>query len=162
MTERFRFPGNFDPRDEFWGHDQDPDPGNEVPFFPSPGKRFGAIFIDWVLPICFASLLGDTAATLIFYATIYNSVWKQGRTGQSFGKKIMGIKLAYVPEGIKSARPTFHVPGVGRCAVRLLVHFFDMIFFIGFLKALFDPWSRFYADVAVRTVPVLASAELEP
>lgn len=77
---------------------------------------------------------------------IWNRAFKQGRTGQSIGKKVMGIRL--VDE--HSGQPI----GAGMAFVRDLAHALDGAVYIGYLWPLWDDKRQTFADKILNTVVV--------
>jgi uncharacterized RDD family membrane protein YckC len=77
---------------------------------------------------------------------IWNRCFKQGRTGQSIGKKVMGIRL--VDE--HSGRPI----GPGMAFVRELAHYLDGAVYIGYLWPLWDDKRQTFADKILSTLVV--------
>ena len=77
---------------------------------------------------------------------IWNRAFKQGRTGQSVGKKVMGIKL--VDE--RTGQPI----GAGMAFVRDLAHTLDGFFYLGYLWPLWDDKRQTFADKILSTVVV--------
>jgi uncharacterized RDD family membrane protein YckC len=77
---------------------------------------------------------------------IWNRAFKQGRTGQSIGKKVMGIRL--VDE--YSGRPI----GAGMAFVRELAHALDGAAYLGYLWPLWDDKRQTFADKILNTVVV--------
>jgi uncharacterized RDD family membrane protein YckC len=75
---------------------------------------------------------------------IWNRAFKQGRTGQSVGKKVMGIKL--VDE--RTGQPI----GAGMSFVRDLAHTLDGFFYLGYLWPLWDDKRQTFADKILSTV----------
>ncbi len=81
---------------------------------------------------------------------IWNIVFRQGRTGWSIGKKVMGIRLVNLHTG----QPM----GAGLCFVRQLAHFVDGIAcYIGYLWPLWDERRQTFADKIMSTVVVPAA-----
>ena len=78
--------------------------------------------------------------------SLWNRVFTMGRTGQSVGKKAMGITL--IDE--RTGRPM----GAGMCFVRELAHFLDGAIYIGYLWPLWDRKRQTFADMIVGTVVV--------
>ena len=76
---------------------------------------------------------------------------RQGTTGKSAGKKLFGLTLCYVPNDTRDDTWYFVLPGVTRCALRYVCHVFDMIFFIGLFRPLWNPHGRTYADSIAST-----------
>ena len=77
---------------------------------------------------------------------IWNRAFKQGRTGQSVGKKVMGIKL--VDE--RTGQPI----GAGMSFVRELAHPHDQVLDLGYLWPLWDDTRQTFAYKIRRTVVV--------
>ena len=77
---------------------------------------------------------------------IWNRAFKQGRTGQSVGKKVMGIKLVDEHTG----QPI----GAGMSFVRDLAHTLDGFFYLGYLWPLWDDKRQTFADKILGTVVV--------
>lgn len=78
--------------------------------------------------------------------TLRNQVIVQGSTGQSIGKKQIGIKLILEQSG----RP----PGVGLTFVRGIAHFLDGICVIGYLWPLWDEKKQTFADKIMTSIVV--------
>ncbi|RKR89510.1 putative RDD family membrane protein YckC [Micromonospora pisi] len=77
----------------------------------------------------------------------YNRWFQAGKTGQSWGKKALGIRLVDEVSG----QPI----GAGKAFLRDLAHFIDSIIcFIGFLFPLWDSKRQTLADKIVKTVVV--------
>ncbi len=74
----------------------------------------------------------------------YNRWYLQGKTGQSWGKKIVGLKLVKESTG----QPI----GAGMAFVRDLLHIVDSICFIGFLFPLWDDKKQTISDKIVSTI----------
>jgi uncharacterized RDD family membrane protein YckC len=81
---------------------------------------------------------------VMFGINWWNRWLKMGRTGQSVGKKVMGITL--VEE--RTGQPM----GALMAFVRDLAHFLDGIFYIGYLWPLWDPKRQTFADKVCSTV----------
>jgi uncharacterized RDD family membrane protein YckC len=77
---------------------------------------------------------------------IWNRCFKQGRTGQSIGKRVMGIRL--VDE--RTGRPI----GAGMAFVRELAHYLDGAVYIGYLWPLWDDKRQTFADKILGTLVV--------
>jgi uncharacterized RDD family membrane protein YckC len=81
--------------------------------------------------------------------SVYNRWILAGRTGQSWGKKALGIRLV----GLETGQPI----GGGMAFVRDLAHIVDgIICYIGFLFPLWDAKRQTLADKIVKTVVVPA------
>lgn len=81
---------------------------------------------------------------LVLGIQIWNRCFKQGRTGQSVGKKMMGLYLV----GERTGNPI----GAGMAFVRDLAHVLDGFFYIGYLWPLWDAKRQTFADKLLSTV----------
>ena len=88
-------------------------------------------------------LLGGLYLVMIVFA-LWNIVFRQGRTGYSIGKSVLGIKL--VKDG------SDEVVGAGRTFLRQIAHILDSIFYIGYLWPLWDAKRQTFADKICTTV----------
>jgi uncharacterized RDD family membrane protein YckC len=122
------------------------------------GQRAGAHLIDW-LPLVPGIVIWSIGNQkhLWYLVTIgvcttfpiwfYNRWYRQGKTGQSWGKQAMGLRLV----GMSDKNP---ISG-WEAAVRDLAHFLDLIiFYLGFLLPIVDPQRQTLADKAMRTVVI--------
>ncbi|NMH98514.1 RDD family protein [Pseudonocardia sp. K10HN5] len=145
-----------------------PLPGYPAPprgAFASWGARVGSALIDGLIPTAIAAILtipismsGDLGVTLIgslllFLAvlgfTIWNSGYRQGTTGQSVGKKIVGTRLVTAATG----QPV----GFGLAIGRQLAHILDGLpFYLGYLWPLWDERRQTFADKVCNTLVVRA------
>ena len=80
--------------------------------------------------------------------TIYNRWLVAGRTGQSLGKRVTGIKLV--------SELTDAPIGPSNAFVRDLVHIIDGMAYVGYLWPLWDDKRQTFADKIVRTIVVTA------
>jgi uncharacterized RDD family membrane protein YckC len=116
--------------------------------------------VNWL----FASVLGagDGTGLLLFLAVmVANSGFYQGNTGQSLGKRAVGLYLADMDrpgrneEGQMTAGQP---PGPGRATLRVFAHFLDILpwppFCIGFFRPLWEPLRRTFADSRLKTIVV--------
>jgi uncharacterized RDD family membrane protein YckC len=139
------------------------------------GRRLAAYLLDELIAIgpCFAAMivfmvvtrppgrvenLSDRAGTIMFIvvAATYLLIWpiwvynfwiRQGRTGRSWAKGWLGLRVVSVLDG--------QPPGVKRGIVRDLCHtFIDAIAYVGFLWPLWDTRRQTFADMIVQTVVV--------
>lgn len=150
---------------------QQPYPGS--PYLPVPAagqladwplRAFGGL-IDYVVPGIVLSLLsmpfapnpntglGGNSLLYSLFGTIlpivwwvYNSGYKQGTTGQTFGKQVAKTRLV----GEATGQPI----GFGLAVVRQVLHFLDGICLVGFLFPLWDPKRQTFADKIMKTVVV--------
>jgi uncharacterized RDD family membrane protein YckC len=127
--------------------------------------RVGAYLIDYVtiLPFTILALIlgrGTDAATglptinAMYYVFVllglvvwgYNRWFQAGKTGQSWGKKVVGLKL------VKEA--TGEPMGAGGAFLRDLAHIVDGICFIGYLFPLWDAKKQTLSDKIVSTIVI--------
>lgn len=130
-------------------------------------QRVGAYIVDGLVSLPFGILAGvlglSTDANgapsfnamyfifglLGFVVSGYNRWYLQGKTGQSWGKKALGIRLI----GEQTGQPI----GGGMAFVRDLAHIVDgIICYIGFLFPLWDAKRQTLADKIMKTVVVSA------
>ncbi|HEV7172502.1 RDD family protein [Pedococcus sp.] len=118
-------------------------PANDAAYLPpdSPATGNGGLVIA-------GGVLLLVGLGLMVGIQLWNRVFRQGRTGQSVGKKAMG--LALVSE--RTSRPI----GPWMSFVRDLAHFLDGIFYIGYLWPLWDPKRQTFADKVMETVVIHA------
>jgi uncharacterized RDD family membrane protein YckC len=77
---------------------------------------------------------------------IWNTFIKQGRTGYTIGKGVLGIKLI----GEQTGQPI----GAGMAFVRQLAHILDSICLLGYLWPLWDPKRQTFADKIIKSVVI--------
>ena len=77
---------------------------------------------------------------------IYNHVIAQGRTGQSWGKRRLGLRVQDERTGATI--------GIGMNFVRQLAHVVDGAAYLGYLWPLWDPMRQTFADKIMHTVVV--------
>lgn len=134
--------------------------------FASWGARLGAYIIDilppTVLIVVMTALFGDNEATgssfsfeltglpfLVYLVlaigwALFNWGHLQGTTGQTVGKKSLGIAV----HGAQTGRPL----GFGLSFARQIVHIVDAIpCYLGFLWPLWDKENRTFADMILST-----------
>ncbi|MGD9986039.1 RDD family protein [Pseudonocardia sp.] len=144
-------------------------PGFGAPPYAPWGVRVGSYLIDALVPAAVAvvgSLLmipaiarGDGSGLgpmmiimvvvylAVFGFVLWNSCYRQGTTGQSIGKKVVGTKLVRVRDGQSI--------GFGMAFVRQLAHVLDSIpFYLGYLWPLWDERRQTFADKVCDTVVV--------
>ncbi|MGQ0743718.1 MAG: RDD family protein [Acidimicrobiales bacterium] len=158
--------GYSDGGDPGWGPPPSDPYGSGAPVFAPWGARVGATIIDSLLGI--PIFLGAVALSLIFglvsealgtvvlilgyLAAIGFGFWnlvRQGRTGQTIGKKTVGIALVRLGQ----AGP----PGVGLSIGRSFLHIVDALpCYLGFLWPLWDSQRQTFADKILDTVVVKA------
>lgn len=91
----------------------------------------------------FALLLGFV---WMFGSWIVNRVVLQGRTGRSWGKRVVGIRLV----GQRTGEPI----GAARSFAREIAHNVDGFFYLGYLWPLWDAHRQTFADKILTTVVV--------
>jgi uncharacterized RDD family membrane protein YckC len=125
--------------------------------------RLAAGAIDYLPLILIIDLLGQAHAAALGFviaaaAILANNVYMQGITGQSLGKRIVGIRLVTaVEDGPASFR--FVLPGVGRCLTRQLAHFLDsLVFYLGYFRPIWHRRRQTWADSIASTAVLDRSA----
>jgi|SRR6478609_8998491 uncharacterized RDD family membrane protein YckC len=88
-------------------------------------------------------LIGVVTSIAFF---VWNTCLKQGRTGYSIGKGVLGIKLI----GEASGQPI----GGGMAFLRYLCHIIDGICYIGYLWPLWDRKRQTFADKIMSTIVI--------
>jgi uncharacterized RDD family membrane protein YckC len=121
-------------------------------------KRVGAYLIDLLtfVPGYIIAFVGvameSSAVTALGYliaigTAIWNIIIKQGRTGQSVGKEVLGIKIIREQDG--------QIQGIGMNFVRQLAHILDSLpCNLGYLWPLWDQKKQTFADKVMHTVVV--------
>ena len=102
----------------------------QIPDLPNP---FGPGYLVLML----LSLVG-------FGFNLWNRTFRQGRTGQSIGKQLVGLRLL--------DERTMAPMGAGMSFVRELAHTLDGFFYVGYLWPLWDDKRQTFADKVCRTV----------
>ncbi|BAG19544.1 RDD family protein [Streptomyces griseus] len=143
---------------------QQPGYGGGMPQLAHWGLRAGGLIIDGlVVGVPYLILggiggaMGDSGGAIIallgFVALIGLVIWQlyqEGTTGQTIGKKAVGIRLLREADG----RPL----GFGMAFVRRLAHFLDSIAcYIGWLWPLWDEKKQTFADKVCSSVVVKAN-----
>ncbi|MFZ3467940.1 RDD family protein [Streptomyces sp. 4.24] len=139
-------------------------PGAGMPPLAHWGLRLGAHVLDMLIIFGPTVLLtvataGDSepsAGVAIFslVATLYAlgmgifQIYKEGSTGQTIGKKVVGISLRREMDG--------NTLGFGMAFVRKLAHFLDSFAcYLGFLWPLWDAKKQTFADKVCSTVVIV-------
>lgn len=120
------------------------------------GQRVGAYLVDWapviVLDIISSVIQSTAFSVLVYFASIawwvYNRGYLAGTTGQSWGKKLLNLRLI----GEATGQPI----GFGMALARDILHFFvDFLpCLIGYLSPLWDAKRQTFADKIIKTVVV--------
>ena len=96
-----------------------------------------------VAPLALAAL----GVLVVVAFAVWNTLVRQGATGQSLGKRAMRIRLV----GERSGRPI----GFGRALVRQIAHLLDALpLHVGYLWPLWDERRQTFADKACATIVV--------
>ncbi|MDP9799914.1 putative RDD family membrane protein YckC [Catenuloplanes nepalensis] len=121
-------------------------------------RRAAAYLVDSLIAAPFflgAGLLDGTGNAALYYGLAvlgfvvwgYNRWWRAGRTGQSWGRALLGIRLV----GAATERPI----GPGRAVLRDLAHLLDdVILYIGYLLPLWTARRQTLADMVTGTVVI--------
>ena len=138
------------------------------PVYAHWGLRVGSLLIDWLIPtvalvvvvflagaVAGASDSGDSVAGVVVVVAylallgfwVWNSCLRQGRTGRSVGKSVVGTALVRDSDG--------SYLGGGMAFVRELAHFLDGLpCYLGYLWPLWDSKRQTFADKLCGTVVV--------
>lgn len=95
------------------------------------------------------SALGIVLIALVYLGALAFELWqlyKQGTTGQTIGKKVVGIRVIREADG--------RYTGFGMAFVRRLAHIVDGFCYIGFLWPLWDAKNQTFADKMCSTIVV--------
>lgn len=123
-------------------------------------QRVGASLIDGVVlapfyGLAFALGTDDNGFNAFYYVFVllglavwgYNRWFQAGKTGQSWGKKALGLRLV----GEQTGAPI----GAGLAFARDLAHFIDSIIcYIGYLFPLWDAKKQTISDKLVKTLVI--------
>ena len=144
------------------GYGQQPGYGQPTAAYGSAGadayapwsKRALGALIDYIAPGLVASLLGrgsalGTVLSLLALAWALYNCYLGGTTGQSYGKKVAGIRLLSEATG----QPIGGGLGIGRYFVHILD---SLACFVGWLWPLWDSKRQTFADKILKTVVVPA------
>lgn len=138
-----------------WGSHQEPGPGDFIVRHAGLGWRILAGIIDYLLPMSLGIPLKEGGMDLWMVFIIWNSILYQGKTGQSLGKKLLGMRLCYIKEDPYAYFDLYELPGRWRCGFRLFAHWLDMPFLYGLLiRPLFHWRHRTFADSVASTVVI--------
>jgi uncharacterized RDD family membrane protein YckC len=131
--------------------------GVPAPSYANWGQRVGAYLID-LAPLIVLEIIvfavGNAAVSFLIYLiwlgiVIYNRWYQAGTTGQSWGKKALGLKLV--------SESTGQPIGPGMAFARDICHILDSLAcFIGWLFPLWDAKRQTFADKIISTVVIPA------
>jgi len=82
----------------------------------------------------------------LFVIGVYNTLILQGRTGQTWGKRRVGLRIVRQDNG--------QILTMGNNFLRYLCHYLDGAVYIGYLWPLWDPMRQTFADKLMKTVVV--------
>lgn len=132
----------------YGGYGYDGQPTGELASWPI---RVGALLIDsliYSVPYAIGNLItqnqGPAIVAILCYLVavglwIYNRIIQQGRTGQSWGKRALSIKLV----GAQTGQPV----GAGKTFLREVTHILDGLpCYLGYLWPLWDDKKQTFAD----------------
>ena len=136
-----------------YGYPQQPGYGAQPPYA-SWGQRFLGTLVDmlvFAVPYALVIIGKDNALAIIGGVVILAvAIWQliqEGRTGQTIGKKALGIRL------VKEA--TGQPLGVGMAFVRRIAHFLDSIAcYIGWLWPAWDAKRQTFADKVCSSIVI--------
>ncbi|MFJ1801056.1 MULTISPECIES: RDD family protein [unclassified Streptomyces] len=145
------------------GYPQQPGHGGGMPELAHWGLRFGGLIVDGLvlmipyILVIIGGAVGDSFGMILsaigfigFVAVAIWQLYQEGTTGQSIGKKAVGIRLLREADG----RPL----GFGMAFVRRLAHFLDSLAcYIGWLWPLWDAKKQTFADKVCSSVVVKAN-----
>jgi uncharacterized RDD family membrane protein YckC len=129
--------------------------GVPAPNYANWAQRVGASLIDSAPGIVLGiinSAIGNLGVSLVIFLislgiTIYNRWILAGRTGQSWGKMVLNLKLI--------SESTGEPIGAGMAFARDIVHILDALpCFIGYLFPLWDAKRQTFADKILNTIVV--------
>ncbi|MFJ7265579.1 RDD family protein [Streptomyces sp. NPDC099050] len=143
-----------------------PMPGTGMPPLAHWGLRVGAFLLDFLITVVpmyaigFIDLAlsddGGASGPGVFFliGLLYTigmgifQLYKEGTTGQSIGKKVVGISVRREADG--------NVLGFGMAFVRKLAHFLDSLAcYVGWLWPLWDEKKQTFADKVCSTVVIV-------
>lgn len=144
-------------------------PYGQAPYGAAPAGNFGGTLADWpirvgatlidgliiglpaiILAVIAVAAKAPAVAILIYIVAIGFGIWnllRQGKTGQTLGKKQCGIYVVREADG--------QYTGGGMAIVRAIAHIVDGIpCYIGYLWPLWDAKKQTFADKIMGTVVV--------
>lgn len=139
-----------------WGSHQEPAPGEYIVRYAGIGWRMLAGIVDYALPTVLFFPINYIGFYLFCIFIVGNSIIYQGKTGQSLGKKLCGMRLCYIRADERDAPFDYYeLPSVGLCAMRFVAHLLDYPFLYGLLiRPIFHYRKRTFADSVASTVVI--------
>jgi uncharacterized RDD family membrane protein YckC len=147
--------GNMPPAPEQYGAPAGYGPPQGMPELAGWFTRVLGALLEYFLPsvvltAVFQSAMGregNLPANALFLVYVLFLKWQEGTTGQSWGKKIVGIRVLRERDG--------QVIGFGLAVARYLLHILDTLAcFVGWLWPLWDQKKQTFADKIVSTVVI--------
>ena len=163
VPQQYGYPQQAPQQQPYGAYPQAPGaPGAGMPELAHWGQRFGAQLLDALIIAGPMYLLGfinlaisddGEPGALFFIGVVYAlgmavfQLYKEGATGQSIGKKVLGISLHREADGS-------HL-GFGMALVRKISHILDsMACYVGWLWPLWDEKKQTFADKVCNTVVI--------
>ena len=117
---------------------------------------YGVPAIPWVGAVYAtnSSILATFGSFIFFGCILANNIILQGRTGQSIGKRILGLRLCYIVGRSSDPVVYYQECSLARTFVRQICHYLDCIFILGWLLPMWNRNRRTFADMCARTVVV--------
>ncbi|PYC78108.1 hypothetical protein C7C46_17420 [Streptomyces tateyamensis] len=142
-------PGGYQPNlDPNYGYTPQP----PAPVLANWGQRVGASLIDGLIVGVPAFILGKIGGVGLQYVIqILGTIawgYMEGTSGQTVGKKVLGLRLAKLEDG--------SLLGAGLGIGRKFLHVLDAICCIGYLWPLWDEKNQTFADKIVKSVVVVS------
>jgi len=137
-----------------YGYPQQPGYGATPPYA-NWGQRFLGTLVDmlvFAVPYALVIIGRNTPALMVvgFLALVGLAIWQliqEGRTGQTVGKKALGIRLVRESDG----QPL----GVGMAFVRRIAHFLDSLpCYLGWLWPAWDAKKQTFADKVCSSIVI--------
>lgn len=153
----YGYPQGGYPQQPGYGYPQQPGYGAQPPYA-NWGQRFLGTLVDmlvFAVPYAIVIVGSDTPALVAIgaLALIGLAIWQliqEGRTGQTVGKKALGIRLVREIDG----QPM----GVGMAFVRRLAHFLDSLAcYLGWLWPAWDAKKQTFADKVCSSIVIRTS-----
>ena len=138
-----------------WGSHQEPTPGEYIVRYAGVGWRMLAGIVDYVVPTVLFLPIKYIGFYLFCIFIVGNSIVYQGKTGQSLGKRLLGMRLCYIRADQRDPFDLYEEPSVGLCAMRFFAHLLDYPFLYGLLiRPVFHYRKRTFADSVASTVVI--------
>ncbi|WP_051970242.1 RDD family protein [Kitasatospora azatica] len=128
-------------------------PQPQAPVLANWGQRLGSGLIDWlivVIPtVAIAAVTNQLLGNLVSLAALIAFGYMEGTTGQTPGKKVVGLRTAKYADGA--------LLGVGIGILRRVLHILDALAcFLGYFWPIWDEKRQTFADKIVGSVVVVS------